>query len=61
MSYLSANQLKQYNDEGFVSPIDIFSKDKANEIRKEIEIDRKRCLENLINQVDIMLILFLHY
>jgi non-haem Fe2+, alpha-ketoglutarate-dependent halogenase len=38
MSYLSANQLKQYNDEGFVSPIDIFSKDKANEIRKEIEL-----------------------
>ena len=37
MSYLSANQLKQYNDEGFVSPIDVFSKDKANEIRKEIE------------------------
>tara|TARA_B110001450_G_scaffold35493_1_gene31044 strand:- start:1713 stop:2540 length:828 start_codon:yes stop_codon:yes gene_type:complete len=38
MSYLSANQLKQYNDEGFVSPIDVFSKDKANEIRKEIEL-----------------------
>ena len=38
MSYLSANQLKQYDDEGFVSPINIFSKNKANEIRKEIEI-----------------------
>jgi non-haem Fe2+, alpha-ketoglutarate-dependent halogenase len=38
MSYLSANQLKQYDDEGFVSPIDIFSKNKANEIRKEIEL-----------------------
>ena len=37
MSYLSANQLKQYKDEGFVSPIDLFSKDRANEIRKEIE------------------------
>ena len=37
MSYLSANQLKQYKDEGFISPIDIFSKDKANKIRKEIE------------------------
>ena len=38
MTYLSPNQLKQYKDEGFVSPIDIFSKDKANEIRKEIEL-----------------------
>tara|TARA_B110000444_G_C18662731_1_gene511545 strand:+ start:42 stop:869 length:828 start_codon:yes stop_codon:yes gene_type:complete len=38
MSNLSANQLKQYKDKGFVSPIDIFSKDRANEIRKEIEL-----------------------
>ena len=37
MSYLSSNQLKQYDDEGFVSSIDIFSKDKADQIRKEIE------------------------
>ena len=37
MSYLSSNQLKQYENEGFVSPINIFSKDKANEIRNEIE------------------------
>ena len=38
MSYLSSNQLKQYEDEGFVSPINIFSKDKAREIRNEIEL-----------------------
>ena len=38
MSYLSANQLKQYKDEGFISPIDIFSKERANKIRKEIEL-----------------------
>ena len=38
MSYLSANQLKQYKDQGFVSPINIFSKDKAKEIRSEIEL-----------------------
>jgi len=38
MSYLSSNQLKQYEDKGFVSPIDIFSKDKAKEIRNEIEL-----------------------
>ena len=38
MSYLSSNQLKQYEDQGFVSPINIFSKDKAKEIRNEIEL-----------------------
>ena len=38
MSNLSANQLKQYKDEGFVSPIDIFSHGRANAIRKEIEL-----------------------
>ena len=38
MTYLSPNQLKQYKDEGFVSPIDIFSTERASEIRKEIEL-----------------------
>tara|TARA_Y100000389_G_scaffold61609_1_gene57661 strand:+ start:996 stop:1823 length:828 start_codon:yes stop_codon:yes gene_type:complete len=38
MSYLSSNQLKQYKDEGFVSPINIFTKEKAKEIRSEIEL-----------------------
>jgi ectoine hydroxylase-related dioxygenase (phytanoyl-CoA dioxygenase family) len=38
MSYLSSNQLKQYKEEGFVSPINIFSKEKAKEIRNEIEL-----------------------
>ena len=41
MSYLTSNQLKQYEDEGFVSPIDIFSKEKAKEIRNEIELIEK--------------------
>ena len=34
MTYLSSNQLKQYEDEGFVSPINIFSKDKAKQIQR---------------------------
>ena len=38
MTNLSSNQLKQYEDKGFVSPINILSKEKAKEIRKEIEI-----------------------
>ena len=37
MTYLNSNQLKQYEDEGFVSPINIFSKEKAKEIKDEIE------------------------
>ena len=32
MTYLSPNQLKQYEDEGFVSPLDVFSKEKSKEI-----------------------------
>ena len=43
MSYLNSNQLKQYKEEGFVSPLDIFSKDKALDIRNEIEyIENKK-------------------
>ncbi|MDB2698470.1 phytanoyl-CoA dioxygenase family protein [Candidatus Pelagibacter bacterium] len=41
MTYLSSNQLKEYKDEGFVSPINIFSKDKAKEIRNQIEFIEK--------------------
>ena len=41
MTYLNSNQLKQYEDEGFVSPINIFSKEKAKEIRNEIELIEK--------------------
>ena len=47
MSYLNSNQLKQYEDEGFVSPIDIFSKEKAKEIRNEIELIEKDMPEEL--------------
>jgi non-haem Fe2+, alpha-ketoglutarate-dependent halogenase len=47
MIYLSPNQLKQYADEGFVSPINIFSKKKAKEIRNEIELIEKDLPEEL--------------
>ena len=47
MPYLSSNQLKQYKDEGFVSPINVFSNKKANEIRNEIELIEKRIPEEL--------------
>ena len=47
MTYLSPNQLKQYEDEGFVSPINIFSKEKAKKIRDEIELIEKKMPEEL--------------
>ena len=49
MTYLSSNQLQQYEDEGFVSPIDIFSKNKAKEIRDEIETIEQRLPGELEN------------
>ena len=47
MTYLSSNQLKQYEDDGFVSPINIFSKEKAKEIRNEIELIENEMPEEL--------------
>ena len=47
MPYLSSNQLKQYKDEGFVSPISIFSKGKAKKIRNEIELIEKKMPKEL--------------
>ena len=49
MTYLSSNQLKQYEDEGFVSPINIFSKEKAKEIRNEIELIENNMPQELEN------------
>ena len=37
MSKLSSNQLQEYNDNGYVAPIEVLTKDEAFEIRKEIE------------------------
>ena len=41
MTYLSSNQLKQYEDKGFISPVNVFSKEKAKKIRNEIELIEK--------------------
>ena len=37
MTYLTSNQLKQYDEEGYIAPINVLSTDEANEVRKEIE------------------------
>ena len=42
MSKLSDNQIKKYNEEGYVSPINVISMDEANEIREEIEFIEKK-------------------
>ena len=42
MSFLSPDQLKQFKDKGYVSPIDALSKDEALEIREEIELIEKK-------------------
>jgi Protein involved in biosynthesis of mitomycin antibiotics/polyketide fumonisin len=42
MSFLNHNQIEDYNNKGYVSPINIFSKQEAKEIREEIEKIEKK-------------------
>jgi len=42
MTSLTAKQLQDYNDHGYVAPIDVLTLDEANEIRKEIEVIENR-------------------
>ena len=39
MSNLSLEQINQYNEDGYIAPIDVLSKDEAREIKEEIEED----------------------
>ena len=48
MAYLNSNQLKQYNDFGYIAPIDILSKSEALEVRNEVELIEKK----LPNEID---------
>ena len=49
MPNLSSNQLKQYNDEGYIAPINILSTEEAIAARKEIELIEKK-IPNEINK-----------
>ena len=49
MPNLSSNQLKQYNDEGYITPINILSTEEAIAARKEIELIEKK-IPNEINK-----------
>ena len=42
MTGLSSQQIIKYNEEGFIAPIDVFSTQEANEIKKEIEFIEKK-------------------
>ncbi len=42
MSNLSDQQINFYNQKGYISPIDVLSKNEASEIRNEIEKIEKK-------------------
>ena len=48
MTYLSSNELKKYQEEGYLAPINILSKEEALLARKEIELIEKE----LPNEID---------
>ena len=37
MSHLSKKEINEYNEKGYFSPIDVLTKDEANEVKEEIE------------------------
>ncbi len=48
MTYLSSNQLKQYKNQGYISPIEVLSSSEALEAREEIELIEKK----MPNEID---------
>ena len=48
MPSLNSDQLKQYEEEGYVAPIDVLSKEEAKEVRDEIELIEKKWPNELI-------------
>ena len=53
MTSLTPKQLKDYNDHGYVAPIDILTVDEANEIKEEIEkiAEKQNVIQNAIKSV----------
>ena len=47
MSNLSLEQIKQYKEDGYIAPIDVLSKDEAEEVRNEIEYIEKKWPDEL--------------
>ena len=44
MNTLTEQQVKQYNKDGYISPIDVLTKEQALAVRKEIEISALKCI-----------------
>jgi len=42
MVSLSENQINQYNEKGYIAPIEVLSKDEANEVKEEIDFIEKK-------------------
>ena len=42
MSHLSKNEINQYNEKGYLAPIEALTKDEADEVREEIEFIEKK-------------------
>ena len=42
MSHLSKNEINQYNEKGYLAPIDVLTKNEADEVREEIEFIEKK-------------------
>ena len=42
MSHLSKNEINQYNEKGYLAPIDVLTKDEADEVKEEIEFIEKK-------------------
>jgi len=47
MPNLSSEQINQYNNDGYIAPIDVLSKDEATEVKKEIEYIEKKWPDEL--------------
>ncbi len=48
MTYLNSNQLKQYNEQGYVAPLNVLTKEEALEAKNEIELIEKE----MPNEID---------
>ena len=48
MSSLNVKQLKDYEDQGFIAPVDILTSEKAKKIEEEIEYIEKKWPDELV-------------
>ena len=49
MSQLTADEIKQYNKDGYIAPINVLTKEEAIQVRKEIELIEKEMPDEIDN------------